>query len=423
MSSGSTLSNDSSKVNKGLAVGLALTMTLLVFLVIICILHLRRKGSPFFFGINRKGSRISLSRGVSGSHDAGIGQAVDINKIESGLDHASEPNATVAVEKLSEREATSAQVLSQEPIKSVSGESTGITTTRAADVPSHQAPTAPSTIVMTLVDIPEFQQSEANNLEDENGGRMLESENRHGTGQYSIHAASGTTDQQPLQQIPPEPSVINSDKTPLVTEVGSKSSRFHRAVSAASKKLGFQSNNSPQFSTQEHNHKHQVQQVESSVSKFLRNSFLFRSNSRARSSSNRGVVTTIRPEHHQQQIRQIQLDQGIDFEAQEHQQINPNNTNALDGKQNKKPSTFGKHSGIGLISNKEAFTNPGPPPLPPSAQLLFDSYMPTGSGKGKPKRGYKQPIHIKPQRQRAPSTPQEQAAKSDAHNPGLYGYM
>ncbi|KAF9360074.1 hypothetical protein BGX26_010620, partial [Mortierella sp. AD094] len=430
----------SSKINKGLVVGLVLALTLLVLLISFCILRRRKQGVPFFFGINRKGSRISLSRGGSGSssHGGGVGQgASDIGNAENGYGHAAasrtDSNAVAGVVLAEKSLEDGAQNLARGPTPTETaeavargqmntGESAGTTSTRvaaaaAAATAAHlrHHPTVTSAIAdvgsgsmanpgMTLVDIPEL--PEPQHSEALSGNRQ--------DAVYSIDAASGVNDRQPSHQNPADSLTAKSvEALPLVTAVDSKNSRLHRAVSAASIKLGLQSTRPPPHLTQDPRQSHQLQRAGSSgslSSGFLCNNFLFRSDSKIPSTSNRGVITTIRPEHHQQQMRQLQLEQDLEV-----------------GNQGDQPSpreqtypTFGRQSGIGLISSNDAFTNPGPPPpLPSSARSRSKNAK---SGTANQKRGYSQPIYIRAQLDGASPAAQEHAAKSEAHNPGLYGY-
>ncbi|KAF9113418.1 hypothetical protein BGX27_001593 [Mortierella sp. AM989] len=434
---------DPSKINTGLIIGLVLALTLLIILAIICILRRHRKGAPFFFGIKRKRSGISMSRGGSGvsSQGVGVGQGTDIGNIESGYGRISseiEPDFVVPSEKPPGDEEGSAAAM-----RTAEAVTRGLVNARkssAGTIPHPPPPHAASssaadagsgskaniaTTPVNIPEVPESQQPEVNHFEDGRGRNLMESRN----GRRSVNAITAIPDRHTLHQTSTEPLVISSVKAPIAAApVASKDSRLNRAVSATSSRDGIQSASSPTHPTQEQKQRHQFRRIGScSSSRFLRDNFLFRSSSssartpRASSTSMRGFITTIRPEHHQQQIRQRELEQEFEIEDQLDQQ-----TSLRDDGQSLLPG-FDHRSGMGLISNKDAFTNPGPPPpLPVSAQArsLLNNVA-TRSVSARLKRGNTQPIHIRaqPQRHRTSSTAQEHALKSEAHNPGLYGYM
>ncbi|KAF9374166.1 hypothetical protein BGX21_004224 [Mortierella sp. AD011] len=330
-------------------------MILLVLLTATyCLLRRRKQGLPFFLGINLKGSKFSLGRGGSdsGSQGVGIGQRTsDIGNVESGYGHAAV--GVVPAEKSHEGEI---QNPAQGPAPTQTAEAVAqdqMSTGELVDTTSMGVAAAAAAVATA---------AEAGSRSRTDPGstvidipELSESHRFSGNTQddtiHSNNTASGVNDR---QQTPADSLAAKSiESAPLIGAVEGKHSRLYRAASAP----------------------------------------------------NRGVITTIRPEHHQQQMQQLQFEQDLEAENQRNQ-LSPQEQAYL---------SFGKQSGIGLVSNTDAFINPGPPPLPPLSR--------TRSNRNS-KKGYTQPIHIRAQRDGASSsTAQEHAAKSEAHNPGLYGYM
>ncbi|KAF9436958.1 hypothetical protein BGZ76_002461 [Entomortierella beljakovae] len=427
--------------NTGLIIGLAFALTLLVLLAAIYILRRHRKGDLFFFGIKRKGSKISMSRGNSGNSDIG--------NIESGYGHITSEtvNNTEAVAVINDSQSSTSisQTTSHEQTPSEaaedaawglmsSGYSANVTSTSRSTEPSYVAakvlPRDTNQIGTILVDIPEVSEtseshlSEVDFFENENGEAVSVTNNSVSGGGELPRASTITLGQQLVH------TTIESSKP-----TKRKKSRLHRAVSTASSKLAFWSTESKE--------KTRLGRVGSTTStstssRHFPAGFKITSDpnapphiqniQRASSNPNRSVIATIRPEHHQQLLRQIQLEQDIDTEEQSDQDSGssrdmPRYPLVLKSS-GKQYSGFDQQSGIGLVSSKDAFVNPGPPPLPPPARSRSNLHINIKSGASSNlKRGLTQPAHARTQRSRAAPTAEEHAAKSGAHNPGLYGYM
>ncbi|KAI1314471.1 hypothetical protein EDD11_002134 [Mortierella claussenii] len=275
----------------------------------------------------------------------------------------------------------------------------------------------PPALQTTLIDIPEIPEPYPCN----NRNTNVEFRSRHEEmnerrlQQDSSDVSAVAADKQPLQRPGPVDFASSSSKLDKkrswvasvavggpTRESGSKStgrnSKLHRAVTAASSRLGFHST-SPSISSSDHSRQQQQAHTtssESSTSRFLnsgiglpsfirpvksvhrvpsnvqRNRSVMTSleggsgsasdnprGSASKSTINKGsVITTIRPQHHQEQIRQLQLER--DPESGD------------EGESISYPEYGLVRVPGGPIGNKNPFIIPAPPPFPPPP-------IPTGS--------------------------------------------
>ncbi|KAI8598669.1 hypothetical protein EDD21DRAFT_381839 [Dissophora ornata] len=138
-----------------------------------------------------------------------------------------------------------------------------------------------------------------------------------------------------------------------------------------------------------------------------------RVSSRGQPNPSGNVITTIKPEHQQQQMRQLQIENDSAYNSQ----------GRSDGDYRPMLRNYRQlvNSGYDIqgsgirTSDTEVFTNPGPPPQPPQLAATPSTRLAQPSS-----RGYAYPIHIRPQT-RVSGIQQTLGSGNNAQT--LYGYM
>ncbi|KAG9072359.1 hypothetical protein KI688_000129 [Linnemannia hyalina] len=456
--------------NIGLIVGLTLAFALLIFLASLYFLRRRRQtpqtkpntdgsrvsgrwggaaAAAALFRIRHKGSKLSLGR--TSLHGSPYMASTSEKVVSSNEDPFFQANAalaqstsTISVTTVSEKSATAM------------GTGTGFGMT-LIDIPEAYEPE----------DSPSFSSSssEVNYFQNENDEleRDLDAEFAEATITTTTELVNKDNNNDNQQA----PSSSSTSRYPWIARAASKSSQLHRAVSAASSRL------LPLHSTDE-SRRPSIEQQEQPLARthtgrsiipgprFPKDGLTFKDNSNSdrlstrstsysmsiprppksihrtssRDTSSHGqVFGTIRPEHHQQLIHQQRLDQGLTpdqpLPSYTYHQLASGATSAGTAANAAALSaavTQGGSSGLfrsrsdSAGSAEDSFVNPGPPPHPPTRRTS-SSWQASASRNGSgSRRGYNQPIHIRPP---GPSfqPDQQQVQAGSEGGSGLYGYM
>ncbi|KAF9542206.1 hypothetical protein EC957_002217 [Mortierella hygrophila] len=454
----------------GLIVGLTLAFALLIFLASLYFLC-RRRQSPQTKP-NTGGSRVSGRWGGAAAAAALFRIRLKGSKLSLGRTslHGSPYMA-----------ATSEKVVSnnEDPFFQANAALAQSTSTISVTTASEKSTTAMGTgtgFGMTLIDIPEAYEpedspsfssssSEVNYFQNENDEleRNLDAEFAEAT----ITTTTELVDKDNNNDNQQAPSSSSTSRYPWFARAANKSSQLHRAVSAASNRL------LPLHST-DASRRSSIEQQEQRLSRtqtgryiipgprFPKDGLSIKNNSNSdclptrsasysmslprppksihrastRDTSSHGqVFATIRPEHHQQLIHQQRLDQGLTpdqpLPSYTYRQLASGATPAGTAANAAALSAALAQSGSsGLFRSRsdsagsavDSFVNPGPPPHPPTRRTSRN-WKASGSGNGSGSRkGYNQPIHIRPP---GPSFQpnQQQAQAGSEGGSGLYGYM
>ncbi|KAG0073556.1 hypothetical protein BGZ90_011483 [Linnemannia elongata] len=459
---------DSHRSKIGLIVGLTLAFALLIFLACLYFIRRRRQNpqtkfstsgshvsgrwdgiaaAAVHFRIKRKGSKLSVGR--TSLHGSPYMVPTSEKVVSSNEDPFLRANAALA-------------------------RSTSTISTTTVSEKSMMAMGTGTGLGMTLIDIPEAHEpedssssssfsSEVNYFQNENDEleRDLDAEFAEATITTTTELVNKDNNNDNQQ------AASSTSRHPWIARAASKSARLHRAVSTASSRL------LPLHST-DVSRRSLIEQQEQPLTRthtgrpinpgprFPKDGLFFKENSRperpstpsaysfmsiprppksvhrlsSRDTSNYGqVVATIRPEHHQELIHQQRLDQGLTpdqpLPSYTFRQLASGATSAGTA-----ANAAALSAAVAQIGNPglfrsmsdspgsavDSFINPGPPPQPPTRVMSRSRQASTSGNESGSRRGYNQPIHIRPP---GPTfqPDQQQAQAGSEGGSGLYGYM
>ncbi|KAI7831589.1 hypothetical protein BC939DRAFT_499023 [Gamsiella multidivaricata] len=379
-SGGNTEAMDRSpdKSNVGLIVGLAILAALLALVVSLYMLRRNRKqkGSLICCGIRRKGSRRPWGRESS---------IYDVHGLESGSRKSIGGRSTESNEKAAAMQTAEAAARGLVDGRTRGSRSAGPRRNRTPRPP----PLSHAGQGMILIDIPEMLEPRRN------GANYFGNENDEIQSGFEQEPSDDAGINQQLLQAPLRRSVSKSSRHSWVAAVTNKGARLHRAMSTASFKLH---RRSTQLQPGHRNEQGwgQEQGQQRRRPKFPQDGISFRGEhalirppksahrvhqggTRERRYKSGVLVTTIRPEHHEQQLRQMRFEHALEYKRRSGGPDDADTAQLLIQQQNYRLPAVGssvedlngkgKATGI-RTSGMEVFMNPGPPPLPPPTRPL-----------------------------------------------------